>query len=114
MGEGLKHFLGERRSFALVLCLKLCEEIVGQRRDVFAAFAQRRQIQCDDVDAIEQILAKAAGGNFVGEIAIGGADDARVGAALLRVADAAVSNPGSPTNTFKTYRGQWLHPNSPP
>ena len=90
MGEGLKHFLGERRSFALVLCLKQCEEIVGQRRDVFAAFAQWRQIERDDIDAIEEILAKTAGDNFVGEIAIGGTDDTCVGAALLSVADAVV------------------------
>ena len=58
--------------------------------NVFAAFAQRRQIQSDDVDAVEEILAEAAGGDFVGKIAIGGADDARVGSALLGVADAAV------------------------
>src|SRR5579862_2819866 len=90
MGEGLEHFFGERRSFALVLRFELRQEIVGERRDVFAAFAKRRQIQSDDVDAVEKILAEAAGGDFVGKAAIRGADDARVGAALLGVADAAV------------------------
>src|ERR1700760_4838913 len=90
MRKSLEHFLGERRSFALVLCLELGEEVVGEERDIFAAFAERRKIERDDIDAIEKILAEAAGGDFVGKIAVGGADDARVGAPLLGVADGAV------------------------
>src|ERR1700722_5540564 len=90
MGEGMKHFLGKRRSFALVLYFEQGQKVIGERWDVFATFAKRRQIQSDDVDAVEEVLAEAAGVDFVLEFAVSGADDAGVGAALLGVADAAV------------------------
>ena len=93
MSEGLEHFLRERGGFALVLRFELRQKIIGEQRYVFAAFAERRQIQGDDVDAVEEILTKTAGGDFFGEIAIGCADDACVGAALLRVANTALIKP---------------------
>ena len=36
------------------------DEMVGERDDVAGALAQRRQLQVDDVEAEEQILAEAA------------------------------------------------------
>jgi hypothetical protein len=41
------------------------EEVVGEQRDVLEAVAQRRDADRDDVDAIEQVLAEAAGLDLV-------------------------------------------------
>jgi len=46
------------------------------QRNVFAPVAQRGQANRDDAQAIEQILAKRAGGDEFVEAAIGGRDDA--------------------------------------
>ncbi len=42
MCKSLEHFLGERRSFALVFGFELSEKVIGELRDIFAAFAERR------------------------------------------------------------------------
>src|SRR4051812_39312966 len=90
MGEGLKHFLGERGSFAFVLRFQLSQEVVGEKRNIFATFTKRRQIKSNDVDTVEKVLAEATGSDFVSKVAVGGADDASVGASFLGVANAIV------------------------
>ena len=52
------------------------EEVLGQQRNVFVALAQRRQVNRDDVDAVEQVLAELALRDHLGQILIGGGDDA--------------------------------------
>ncbi len=52
--------------------------MVGEQRDVVLALAQRRQIDVDDVDSVEQFLAEAAGLDLGFEIFIGGAQHAHV------------------------------------
>ena len=52
--------------------------MLDQQRDVFLAIAQRRQLHRDDVQAVEQVLAKLALGNHFREVAVGGGDDAHV------------------------------------
>src|SRR5207248_6256246 len=47
--------------------------------DVLGTVAQRRYLDPGDVEAIEQIFAKSTFGNFPGQVAVSGRDDACVG-----------------------------------
>ena len=49
---------------ACVLRTAARQEVRGERRDVLAAFAQRRQLNLDGVEAVQQVLAEAALGDF--------------------------------------------------
>ena len=49
-------------------------EVVGEQADVGGALAQRRDPQGDDVEAEVEVLAKAAGGNGLAQVAVGGGD----------------------------------------
>ncbi len=60
----------------------------GQRRDVFAALAQRREVNFDRVEAEEEVCAEAAVGDFFVEVGVGRGDDADVDPAGFRGADA--------------------------
>ena len=60
----------------------------GQKGDVFAAFAEGGDLDGEDVQAVVEVFAEAAGGDFFFEVAVGGADDADVGAAGAVFADA--------------------------
>src|SRR5437762_10389603 len=53
-------------------------EMAGQERDVFAPLAQGRHPDRHDVEAVEQIFAEAAAGDFGAQIAVRGGDDADV------------------------------------
>src|ERR1044071_825704 len=55
------------------------DEMTGQRKNVFAAFAQRRNIQFDNVQAIEEVFAKPSGFDLLLEVAIAGGQDAGIG-----------------------------------
>ena len=50
----------------------------GKQRDVLGPFAQRRQMDADHVEAVQQILTEPAGRTFGADVAIGGADEADV------------------------------------
>ena len=52
----------------------LLQQMRGQRQDVVAAFAQRRQRQRKHVEAVVEIFAEAAGGDFVAQQAVGRGD----------------------------------------
>ena len=58
----------------------------GQELDVRATVAQRRNRNWEDVKPVVEIFAKTAFGNFGGEIAICGGDDANIHFARLRTA----------------------------
>src|SRR5207249_4935109 len=73
---------------AVVFPVVLIQEEIDQPRDVLAAVAQRREINIDDVEAIEQILAEIPAGDFFLQIDVGGGDHAGVDLERLRVADA--------------------------
>ena len=51
---------------------------VRQQDNVVAPISERRQVDRDDIEAIEQVFAKAPLGDFAQGIAIGGADDADI------------------------------------
>ena len=48
--------------------------------DVVAPLAQRRHVEVDDAEPIEQVLAELAGRDALGQIAVGRRDDAHVDA----------------------------------
>ncbi len=54
------------------------DEMPGQKGNILAPLPQRRQLQGEDVQAIVEIGAKAAGGDGLFEIAIGGGDHPHV------------------------------------
>ena len=79
--EGREHAQRLRRDQADALALfggKARQEMPGQRRDVGGAVAQRRHRDREDVQAIEQVFAKAPGFDVGDQVAIGGGDDADV------------------------------------
>ena len=51
------------------------QEVVGQQRDVLEAVPQRGKLEADDAEAIEEVLAEAAGLDLLLEVAVGGGDD---------------------------------------
>ena len=66
---------------------ELRHEPPHQQRDVVDALAQRRHVDREDVQAIEQVLAKAAVGNPQLQVAMGRGDDAGVEMNRLRAAE---------------------------
>jgi len=54
-------------------------EMADEERNVFGAFAKRGDADGKDVEAIEKVGAEFVFGNEIGELAIGGSDEAGVG-----------------------------------
>src|SRR5262249_24017069 len=52
----------------------LLEEKLHQKRNIFEAFAERRNADLDRAEAVGEIFAKAAGENLCPQIAVGGGD----------------------------------------
>ena len=72
---------------AAVLGRVAAHHVAGQDDDVVAAVAQRRQVQVDDVEAVVEVLAEAAGLDLDVEVAVGGGEDADVDRLGVGVAD---------------------------
>src|ERR1700676_1975255 len=68
---------------------KALQKMACEQRNVFAAFAQRRQLDWDDAEAIVKILAETAFGNFLFEIFVGGGDDPDIDVNLFVAAEGA-------------------------
>ena len=64
--ESLERFAFARRHFI--------QEMFHQRGNVFGMRSQRRHVHRQHVQAVEQILPERAGGDFGGQIAVGGGD----------------------------------------
>jgi hypothetical protein len=62
-------------------------EVLGEAGDLLAPVAQRRNQDVDDVQPIEEVLAKAAGRDFAPEVAVGGADRSHVDPDVVVAAD---------------------------
>ena len=62
------------------------EEVLGEQGNVFAAGAQRRQIDGDDVEAVEEVFAEVAVAHRLAQVDVGGGDDAHVHLNLLNAA----------------------------
>ena len=83
--QGGRREAGDRSAIARSIAL---EKVRGKRRNVFAALAQRRNVNLDRVQAEEQVFAKIAGGNRVLQIGVGGRDHAHVDVLGARRANA--------------------------
>src|SRR5205807_2326726 len=93
-GKAIAHELVERsrrdlRRGAAGLRRQALQDRGGNERDVLAALAQRRHVQLDHVETVEQVLPEAPCGHQRGEILVGGADHAHVDRVFLRRADLA-------------------------
>ena len=64
------------------------DEVVDEQAHVLAAVAERRDVNREDVDAIEEVFAEAPGLHLGGEIAVRRRDDADVDLHVLGVAEA--------------------------
>ncbi|PYR33445.1 MAG: hypothetical protein DMF90_20810 [Acidobacteria bacterium] len=51
------------------------EKVLDERRNVLSAFAQRGQVDRDDVQPVEQVLLEPALGHHLAQVAVGGGDD---------------------------------------
>ncbi len=60
------------------------QHVVDQRRHVLGPLAQRRQLDRHHAQAVEEVLAKAPGGDVVGQAPVGGGDDPGVDRDRLR------------------------------
>ena len=56
----------------------LTQQMVGQQRNIFRAFGERRDLQVNHIEAIKQIFAKLAAGHRLRQVAVGGGDDPHV------------------------------------
>ena len=54
------------------------EEVLGEERDVAGALAKGWELDGDDVDAVVEVFAEAAGAGHLFEVFVGGADEAEV------------------------------------
>ena len=59
-------------------CACLRDEVLDQRRDVLAPLAQRRNVDRDHVEPVEEILLEPAVGDHLPEVAVGRGDDPHV------------------------------------
>ncbi len=64
------------------------DEEVYEGGDIVAAFAECGEVDGDNIKSVEEVFAKAAGGDFVLEVNIGGGDNADVDADGTSIADA--------------------------
>lgn len=64
------------------------EEVLAEERDVAGALAERGEVDGDDVDAVVEVFAEAAGVDHLFEVFVGGADEAEVDFAKGATAEA--------------------------
>jgi hypothetical protein len=55
----------------------LGDEEFHEIRNILAPIAERRQLDRDDIEAVEEILPKLAGGDFLAQVFVGCSEDAR-------------------------------------
>src|SRR5262249_18490611 len=78
-----------REPCTAIATLTMGDEILGEQDDVVAALAQRRHVDRDGVEAVEQVAAELALARALLERRIGGGDEAHVDAAVADAADRA-------------------------
>src|SRR5690606_5711894 len=88
--QGRARFVTEPTGWPGVFLDETGKETVGQGQDVFTALAQGRQVQGDDIQAIQQVFAEAAFAHHLFKVEVGGGQNAYIGAAGDRVTDAFV------------------------
>ncbi len=86
--QQLARLLGESRGGGRAALALAGEEGERQRQHVLAAVAQRLELERHHVQAVEQILAEAARAHRLGEVHVGGGDEAHVDLDRARAAHA--------------------------
>src|SRR5260370_35557104 len=74
----------------MILATEEGQEALGEKTDVLAPAAQGRDLQGEDVQAVEEVLPEGPLAHAPLQVAVGGGQDADVGAAGGRIADALV------------------------
>src|SRR5262249_23312518 len=87
MGGQRRFRLGGEREAAARLGCATRQEVAREREDVLGALAQRRQLDGDDVQPEEEILAEASRRDLVAQHAMGGGHHAHVDRERRRAAD---------------------------
>ena len=91
------------------------QEVAGQQRDVVAPLAQRRQVECDQVEPVEQVLAELAALTISCERAVRRRDHAHVDGARAGSSRAprtcgpaarAAASPATPDRARRSRRGR--------
>ena len=100
--DGLSHLL-----------VVLRQKVLREERNVLAAIAQRRQVNPDDVDPVEQILAETPVGDELRQILIRRGDDADVGLHFLKTADL-WRRPEASLDAIAAFLGTKRKPGVPP
>ena len=85
--QPLQRVVANHRGLPAKLCAGFVDEVPGQQRNIVRSFAQWRQEDLHDAQAIIEILAKPAAGNKCLQVAMCRSDDARLGALAALRAD---------------------------
>ena len=84
----LRKQFGRQVAARAVAFVEAVEETLGQRRDVFATFAQRRQLDRKVGQAVVKVRTQYVAGHRIGRIAIGRRDDAHINRHVVLAAEA--------------------------
>ncbi|PYR86104.1 MAG: hypothetical protein DMG18_03815 [Acidobacteria bacterium] len=68
-------------------CIQARKEMIGQKRNIVAAVAQRRKLERNDADAVKQIFAELIFGDHLGQIPIRGRNDSNIDRKFLSTSD---------------------------
>ncbi len=82
--ERVENFARKRARTTSILLACSRDELARERQDVVATLAQRMQIEWNDLQAIEQVLAESTASNQPFKIAIGGRDDSHIHGPVFR------------------------------
>ncbi len=85
--EGVEPPRRHRFGRALLVLGEILEEIIDEQWDVLAPLAQRRDVNADDVQPVEKVLAELPRGHGLFERLVRGGDNAHVGRDRLVAAD---------------------------
>jgi len=78
VGEERRQKLFAKTELGQAQGMPAIQEVIDEQRDVLFVFAQGRQVNHHHVEAIEEVLAKTAGGDLRLEVAMGGGHDAEI------------------------------------
>ena len=69
-------------------CGDFLDEVFGEETDIFGALSKRRELDTNDIEAVEEVLSEAAVGHLLFEIFVRCGDDTDIGLDHLVTADA--------------------------
>jgi len=89
--NGISHRLGKPRDRLGVLLGEEPQQVLRQRQDVARPITQWRHGHLDDVQAVIEVFAEAAGGKLGLQVAVGGREDANIAGPRLRFSNPLVA-----------------------